>query len=141
MRFMIIVKATAESEAGAMPAPEAFAAMEVFNQALIDAGVLLAAEGLHPSNKGKRVTMQGGRQQVVDGPFAETKELIAGFWLITAKSEDEALGWVRRIPFEDGETIELRRVFEPADFADVAPEGALEKERAWREANEKPITR
>ena len=139
MRFMIIVKATPDSEAGVMPPPEAFEAMEKFNQALIDAGVLLAAEGLHPSNKGKRVTLTGGKHQVVDGPFAEAKELIAGFWLISAKSEDEALAWVKRIPFDEGETIELRRVFEPADFAEVAPEGALEKELAWREANQKPI--
>src|SRR5690606_22349718 len=116
-----------------------FEAMEKFNQGLIDAGVLLAAEGLHSSVKGKRVTYEGGKQTVVDGPFAETKELIAGFWLITAKSEDEAMAWVRRIPFENGETVELRRVFEAADFSDVASQDSVDKEQAWRDANQKPI--
>ncbi len=140
MRFMIIVKATPESEAGIMPPPEAFEAMGLFNEALINAGVLLAAEGLHPSSQGSRVTSEAGRLVVRDGPFAESKELIAGFWVISAKSRDEALEWVKRIPFADGETIELRRVFEAADFAEVVPAEAVAKEQAWRDANQKPIT-
>ena len=140
MRFMIIVKANADSEAGVMPAPEMFEAMGRFNEDLINAGVLLAAEGLHPSNKGARVTSEGGKLVVKDGPFAETKELVAGFWIISAKSQDEALEWVKRIPFENGETIELRRVFEAADFAEVVPEDAVAKEQAWRDATQKPLT-
>jgi len=140
MRFMIIVKATPDSEAGVMPKPEAFEAMGKFNEELIAAGVLLAAEGLHPSSAGARVTFSDGKLSTTDGPFAETKELIAGFWLITAKSMDEALGWVKRIPFDDGETIELRRVFEAADFADVAPAEEIAKEEAWRAEHQKPIT-
>lgn len=140
MRFMIIVKANAASEAGVMPPPEMFEAMGRFNEELINAGVLLAAEGLHPSNKGARVTSEGGKLVVKDGPFSEAKELIAGFWVISAKSQDEALEWVKRIPFEDGETIELRRVFEAADFAEVVPEDAIAKEQAWRDATQKPLT-
>lgn len=140
MRFMIIVKANAASEAGVMPPPEMFEAMGRFNEELINAGVLLAAEGLHPSNKGARVTSEGGKLVVKDGPFAETKELVAGFWIISAKSQDEALEWVKRIPFEDGETIELRRVFEAADFAEVVPDEAIAKEQAWRDATQKPLT-
>lgn len=140
MRFMIIVKANAASEAGIMPPPEMFEAMGRFNEELINAGVLLAAEGLHPSNKGARVASEGGELVVKDGPFAEAKELVAGFWIISAKSQDEALEWVKRIPFEDGETIELRRVFEAADFAEVVPEDTIAKEQAWRDATQKPLT-
>lgn len=140
MRFMIIANATPETEAGAMPRPETFEALGRFNEALINAGVLLAVEGLHPSSTGARVTSEGGRLVVTDGPFAQASDLIAGFWIITAKSQDEALEWVRRIPFEDGETIELRRVFEAADFAEVMPEDAIAKEQAWRDANQAPIT-
>ena len=140
MRFMIIVKANAASEAGIMPAPEMFEAMGKFNEELINAGVLLAAEGLHPSSKGARVTSENGKLVVKDGPFAEAKELVAGFWIISAKSQDEALEWVKRIPFEDGETIELRRVFEAADFAEVVPDEAIAKEQAWRDATQKPLT-
>jgi hypothetical protein len=139
MRYMIIVKANADSEAGVMPAPEAFEAMGKFNQELIDAGVLLAAEGLHPSSKGARVTKSGDRVTVKDGPFSETKELIAGFWLISAKSHEEALEWLKRVPMEDGETMELRRVFEAADFAEVVPPEEIAREQAWREANQKPL--
>lgn len=139
MRFMIIVKASLASEAGLMPPPEMFEAMGRFNEELINAGVLLAAEGLHPSSKGARVSSEDGVLVVRDGPFAEAKELIAGFWVISAKSQDEALEWVKRIPFEDGETIELRRVFEAADFAEVVPDEAIAKEQAWRDATQKPI--
>lgn len=140
MRFMIIIKSTPESEAGVITGPEVFEAMGKFNEALIEAGVLLAADGLHPSSKGARVKSEGGKLVVQDGPFAESKELIAGFWIIQVKSRDEALEWVKRIPFEDGEEIEVRQVFEAADFADIVPEEALAKEQAWRDAHEKPIT-
>jgi hypothetical protein len=132
MRFMIIVKATADTEAGVMPGPEVFEAMGRFNEELVNAGVLLAAEGLHPSKEGARVTSQGGKLTVKDGPFAETKELIAGFWLISAKDKEEALSWVRRIPFGEGETIELMRVFEAADFGDALPPEVLAKEGELR---------
>jgi hypothetical protein len=140
MRFMIIVKANAASEAGITPRPETFEAMGKFNETLISAGVLLAAEGLHPSSKGARVTSAGGKFIVQDGPFGKAEDLVAGFWVISAKSQDEALEWVKRIPFEDGETIELRRVFEAADFAEVVPEEAIAKEQAWRDATQKPLT-
>lgn len=140
MRFMIIVRATADSEAGIMPSPEVLEAMGKFNEQLIEAGVVLAGEGLHPSSEGALITSKGGKLTVVDGPFAETKELIAGFWIISVKSRDEALEWVKRIPFEDGETIELRRVFEAADFEGIIPDEGIAKEQAWRDANQKPIT-
>jgi len=139
MRFMIIVKATADSEAGVMPAPEAFEAMGKFNEQLIEAGVLLAGDGLHPSKEGARVTSKNGKLTIVDGPFAETKELIAGFWIISAKDKEEALSWVRRIPFDDGETVELRRVFEAADFAEVLSPEQIAKEEEMRAANERRL--
>ena len=137
MRFMIIVKATADSEAGVMPGPEVFEAMGRFNEQLIDAGVLLSADGLHPSKEGARVTSKGGKLTVLDGPFAETKELIAGFWIINARDKEDAVSWVRRIPFGEGETIELRRVFEAADFAEVLPPEHIAKEEQLRADNEK----
>lgn len=140
MRFMIIVKSTPDSEAGIMPGPEMFEAMGKFNQQLIDAGILLAADGLHPSSQGARVTLQNGKHVVKDGPFSETKELIAGYWVIQVKDKAEALAWVQRIPFDEGETIELRRVFEAADFADMVPAEEIAKEEAWRATNQKPIT-
>jgi hypothetical protein len=115
-----------------MPGPEVFEAMGRFNEELVNAGVLLAAEGLHPSREGARITSQGGKLTVIDGPFAETKELIAGFWLISAKDKDEALGWVRRIPFGEGETIELMRVFEAADFGDAVTPEMVEREAELR---------
>lgn len=137
MRFMIIVKATADSEAGVMPGPEVFEAMGRFNEQLIDAGVLLSADGLHPSKEGARVTSKGGKLTVLDGPFAETKELIAGFWIINARDKEDAVSWVRRIPFGEGETIELRRVFEAADFAEVLSPEHIAKEEQLRADNEK----
>lgn len=115
MRFMMIVKATRESEAGAMPTEEQLAAMAQYNEQLADAGVMLAGDGLQPSSKGARIRYQGTRRTVIDGPFAETKELIAGYWLIQATSLDEAVEWARRVPFEDGE-VEVRQVFELEDF-------------------------
>ncbi len=126
MRVMVIVKATKSSEAGVMPSERLLADMGAFNEELVKAGVMLAGEGLHPSAKGKRVTFSGGKKTVTDGPFAETKELIAGFWLWRVKSMDEALEWVGRcpdpMPGEEG-VVEIRPVFEDEDFgAEFTPE-------------------
>jgi hypothetical protein len=123
MRFMMLVRSTRESEAGLMADPSIFAAMAKYNEELAKAGVLLAAEGLHPSSKGARVKFSGTRRTVVDGPFTETKELIAGFWLIEVKSREEAVEWVKRCPgpFAGDAEIELRQVFGPDDYAEVIP--------------------
>ncbi|MEU9129182.1 YciI family protein [Kitasatospora sp. NPDC048540] len=141
MRFMMLVKANADSEAGVLPSSEAIAEMGRFNDELIRAGVLLAAEGLHSSAKGVRLTYtDGGKPTVTDGPFAETKELLAGFWLIDVSSLEEAVEWASRAPFPGGETLEIRRVFEAEDFpADAVSQEALDKEQAWRDANQRPI--
>lgn len=132
MRYMIVVRATADSEAGVMPQPGVFEAMGKFNEDLIQAGVLIAAEGLHPSKEGARVTFDKGQFIVKDGPFAETKELIAGYWILDVKSKAEALEWVKRIPFEQGEYIDVFRVFEPADFAGVMPDEMIAREEELR---------
>ena len=115
MRFMMIVKASKESEAGVLPTEKELADMAKYNEELLKAGVLLAGEGLQASSKGARVRYAGAKRTVIDGPFAEAKELIAGFWLIQAKSKDEALEWARRVPFDDGE-VEVRQLFELEDF-------------------------
>ena len=115
MRFIVMVKATKESESGIMPSERLLADMGRFNEELVKAGIMLAGEGLHPSSKGARVKFNGAKRTVVDGPFAETKELVAGFWLIQAKSKEEAVEWARRAPFVDGQ-IEVRQVFELEDF-------------------------
>jgi len=132
MRFMMIVKASKESEAGMMPSKELVEAMGKFNEEMVKAGVLLAAEGLQASSKGARVKFSGATRTVIDGPFSETKELIAGFWLIQVKSKEEAIEWAKRSPnpHEHGETeIEIRKVFEASDFgADAA-----EQEQALRD--------
>ncbi len=124
MRFMILVKANADSEAGTLPSTEELAEMGRYNEELVKAGVMLAGEGLHSSSKGARVKFSGSERTVVDGPFAETKELLAGFWLIQVKSREEAVEWVRRIPFREGE-VEIRQVAEAADFAPSDPTGEL----------------
>lgn len=118
MRVMVMVKATAPSEAGVMPTTEDFEAMGRYNEALAKAGILLAAEGLHPSSKGARVQFSGERRTVVDGPFTETKELVAGFWILQVQSFDEAIEWVKRCPnpMPVDSTIEIRRIFEAEDF-------------------------
>ncbi len=129
MRFMMLVKASPESEAGVMPSEEALTEMGTYNEELVKAGVLLAGEGLHPSAKGARVRYAGTERTVVDGPFAEAKELIAGFWLIQVKSKEEALEWAKRVPFQDGE-VELRQVFEAEDFGpEFTPELREQEER------------
>jgi hypothetical protein len=125
MRFMVIVKANEESEAGVLPGPEILAAMGKYNDELVKNGVMLAGEGLHPSSKGARIKFSGKERTVTDGPFAETKELIAGFWLLQAKSWDEALEWVKRAPMDGGVELEVRQVFEPDDFAPSDPTGEL----------------
>jgi len=125
MRFMVIVKANADSEAGVMPKRELLEAMGKFNEKLVQAGVMLAGEGLHPSSKGARVKFSGTKRTVIDGPFAETKELIAGFWLWQVKSREEAIEWVKHCPnpFEGDSEIEIRQVFEVEDFgAELTPE-------------------
>jgi len=131
MRVMVIVKATKESETGKLPKKELFEAMGKFNEELINAGILLAADGLHPSSKGKRVHFSGSSRTVTDGPFAETKELIAGFWLWQVKSMEEALEWVKRCPnpMESDSDIEIRPVFEAEDFgAEFTPELRAQEE-------------
>ena len=123
MRVMVMVKATKESEAGVMPDERLLTEMGRFNDQLVKAGVMLAGEGLHPTSKGKRVRFSGAKRTVIDGPFAETKELVAGFWLWQVKSFDEAVEWLKRAPFDGGTEIELRPVFEMEDFGDlVTPE-------------------
>ncbi|MEU4801741.1 YciI family protein [Actinosynnema sp. NPDC023587] len=136
MRFMVIVKATKDSEAGAMPSEEELRAMGAFNEELVNAGVLLAGEGLHPSSKGARVFFDGDQRSVVDGPFTETKELIAGFWLLELKSLEEAVEWVKRVPNPTGEQsqIEIRQVFSPEDFGDVAPDVIAREEELRAQA-------
>jgi len=121
---MMIVKASKESEAGVMPTEKELADMGTYNEEMVKAGVMLAGEGLHPSSKGARIRFSGGKPTVVDGPFTETKELVAGFWLIQVKSREEAIEWARRVPFVDGE-IELRQVAETEDFAASDPTGEL----------------
>ena len=117
MRFMVIVPANPESEAGVLPSAEILAEMDKYNEELARAGVLLAAEGLQPSAKGARIKFSGDKRTVTDGPFAETKELIAGFWLIQARSREEAIEWVKRAPFGGGFEVELRPVFDLEDVA------------------------
>lgn len=129
MRFMMLVKANNDSEAGVMPSEQELAEMGQYNEELVKAGVLLAGEGLHPSGKGARVKFSGGKPAVIDGPFTETKELVAGFWLIQVKSREEALEWAKRVPFQEGE-IEIRQVFEAEDFgAEFTPELREQEER------------
>src|SRR5687767_5039845 len=118
MRFMVLVKADKNSEAGVMPDRKILAEMGKFNEELVKAGVMLAGEGLQPSSKGARVKFSGGKKTVIDGPFTEAKELVAGFWLWQVKSKEEAIEWLKRAPFEDTE-VEIRQVFETDDFSDV----------------------
>ena len=130
MRFMILVKADKQSEAGNLPEEKLLTAMGKFNEELVNAGVMLAGEGLHASSKGARVRFSGGKTTVIDGPFAEAKELVAGFWLWKVKSKDEAIQWLKRAPFGGGAEIEIRQVFEAEDFgAEYTPELREQEER------------
>jgi len=131
LRFMVIVKADAESEAGILPTPELLTEMMKYNEELAKAGVMAAADGLHASSKGARVKFSGGKTTVTDGPFAETKELIAGFWIFQVKSKQEAIDWVRRAPMQDTE-LEIRQIFEADDFGDNLTPSLKEKEARLR---------
>jgi hypothetical protein len=127
---MVIVKANAESEAGVMPSTEILAEMGKFNKELVEAGVMLAGEGLTPSSRGKRIRFSGSQRTVKDGPFTETKELIAGFWLWQVRSMEEAVEWLKRAPFDGGTEVELRPIFELDDFGgELTPELRKEEER------------
>lgn len=142
MRFMVIVKASKDSEAGIMPSAELMAEMGNFNEELVKAGVMLAGEGLHPSSKGARVKFSGDKRTVIDGPFAETKELVAGFWLWQVKSKEEALEWARRCPNPSGDEgeLEIRQVFEAEDFGEeYTPELREQEERLRAEIEAKNI--
>ena len=135
MRFMVIVKASKESETGKLPSEKELTDMGKFNDELIKAGVMLAGEGLHPTSRGVRIKFSGDKRTVIDGPFAETRELVSGYWLVQVKSREECIEWFKRAPFIEGE-LELRQVFEEADFGDLVkkvPE-VFEKEAQFRKA-------
>ena len=134
MKFMVMVKATKESEAGVMPDEKLLAAMGKYNEELVKAGIMLAGEGLHPSSKGARVRFDGPKRTVIDGPFAETKELVAGFWIWQCKSKEEAIEWLKRAPFDGGTEVEIRQIFEAEDFgAEYTP---AQRERAERQTEQ-----
>jgi hypothetical protein len=139
MRFMMLVKASKESEAGMLPSKELIAAMGQFNEEMVKAGVMIAGEGLQASSKGARITYSGSKRAVTDGPFAETKELLAGFWMIDVKSKADAIAWASRVPFSDGEVVEVRQVFEASDFPVeiMPPEEAAREERLRDELQRK----
>jgi hypothetical protein len=132
MRFMVIVKASKESEAGILPDEKILIAMGKYNEELMKAGVLLAGEGLHASSKGARVKFSGKDRMVTDGPFPETKELIAGFWLWKVNSKEEAIEWLKRAPFDGGTEVEIRQVFEPEDFGPALTPEVREQEQRMR---------
>ncbi len=130
MRVMVLVKASKESEAGMLPDEKILTAMGKYNEELVNAGIMTAGEGLHPSSKGVRVKFSGGNKTVIDGPFSETKELVAGFWLWNVKSMDEAIEWLKKAPFDGGTEIEIRPLFEAADFGEnFTPELQEQEER------------
>jgi len=138
MRVIVMVKADKDSEAGVMPSQQILTDMGKFNEELVKAGVMLAAEGLHPSSKGKRVRFAGGKRTVTDGPFTETKELVAGFWLWQVRSMEEAMEWLKRSPFDGGAEVEIRPVFEAEDFgAALTPELREQEERLRKEVEKR----
>lgn len=138
MRFMVIVKASKESEAGEMPTEKMLTEMGKYNEQLANAGVMLAGEGLHPSSKGVRVRFSGGQATVIDGPFAETKELVAGFWLWKCNSREEAIEWLKKAPFDGGTEVELRQIFEAQDFGDeFTPELREQEDRIRAQIQDK----
>ena len=136
MRFMILIRATADSEAGLMPEPEMFEAMNRFNEELVQAGVMLAGEGLHPSSRGARVRFSGRSRAVIDGPFAETKELVAGFWIWQLDSLEDAIAWVKRCPnpMPGDSEIEIRQIYDLEDFGDALPPEVRASEERMRDA-------
>lgn len=137
MRFMVIVKANKDSEAGALPSREILEKMGQYNEQLANAGIMLAADGLHPSSKGVRVKFSGGRHIVTEGPFPETDQLVAGFWIWRVKSKDEAIEWLKRAPFGGGVEIELRQIFEAEDFGDRLTPEMREREARIRAESDK----
>jgi len=132
MRFMVLVKASKESEAGVMPDEKLLTAMNKYNEELVKAGVMLAGEGLHPTSKGVRVKFSGPKRTVTDGPFPETKELIAGFWIWKVKSKEEAIEWLKKAPFDGGTEIEVRQIFEAEDFGPALTPELRESEERMR---------
>ena len=138
MRVIVMIKANERSEAGEMPSQELLDQMNGFNEELLKAGVMLGGDGLHPSSKGVRVEFSGSERKVIDGPFAETKELVAGFWLWQVKSIDEAVEWLKRAPFDGGTEIELRPIFEAEDFGAALTPELREQETRFREEARKP---
>lgn len=134
MRFMVIVKANKDSEAGVLPTPEQFAEMGKFNETLIKDGVMLAGDGLQASSKGARLRFDGGRVTVTDGPFAETKELVAGFWIVQGKSKEEVIERFTHAPFDGGAELEIRQFFEAEDFGENLPDDVRDQEARFREA-------
>ncbi len=134
MRFMVIVKASERSEAGELPSSEMLARMGAFNEELVRAGVMLAGEGLQPSSKGARISFTGAKPIVTDGPFAETKELVGGFWILQTKSKEEVIEWISRAPFQDGEQVEIRQIFEMEDFG----QAVIDQETSLRDQMAKP---
>ncbi|CAN5346331.1 YciI family protein [soil metagenome] len=132
MRFMVIVHASADSEAGVMPSTELLTAMGKFNEEMVKAGVMQAGEGLHPTSKGARIKFAGGAPVVMQGPFAVTSDLIAGFWLIEVSSKDEAIAWMKRAPFDGGAEIEIRQIFAPEDFGEALTPELREQEQRLR---------
>ena len=132
MKVMVMVKASADTEAGVMPTGQELAAIGRFNEQLVKAGIMLAGEGLHPTRKGVRVRFSGTQRSVQDGPFAETRELIAGFWLWQVRSMDEAVEWIKRSPFANGEEVEIRPVFEAEDFGEALTPELREQEQRLR---------
>jgi hypothetical protein len=141
MRFMVIVPAGNESEEGILPDEKLLAEMGKFNEEMVKAGVMLAGEGLHPTSKGARLEFTGGTTRVIDGPFTESKELIAGFWLIQVKSKEEAIEWMKRAPFEEGVVLEIRQVFETEDFGPAMTPELREQEESLRAQAEANATR
>jgi hypothetical protein len=137
MRFMVIVKANKDSEAGVMPSTEMLAAMGKFNEEMVKAGVMLAGEGLQPSSKGARLRYTGKAPLVIDGPFTEAKELVAGFWLIQVRNRDEAIAWMKRAPFAPGDEIEIRQIFEMEDFGEAMTPELRKQETRLRAESEK----
>ncbi|HSF42142.1 MAG TPA: YciI family protein [Thermoanaerobaculia bacterium] len=139
MRFMVLVKADKDSEAGVLPSAELLTEMGKYNEELVKAGVMVAGEGLHPSSKGVRVRFSGDKRTVIDGPFPETKELLAGFWILEAKSREEVIEWIKRAPMGGDTELEIRQIFEEEDFGDLVeqvPE-VFEAERRFREQSAK----
>ncbi len=138
MKVIVLVKANADSEAGVMPSTELLSSMTKYNEDLVKAGIMLAGEGLHPTSQGKRVRFEGAKKTVIDGPFAETKELVAGFWIWQVKSMEEAVEWLKRAPFDGGTEIELRPVFEAEDFGkELTPELRAREENLRKQVEHK----